>query len=223
MRWIRALAGCALLPAVPAAGRTLAAIAIAALPEARTLSWLGLGTGVLLWTIWSLLLPLPERGYILGHELTHAFWALCMGGRVGRMRVRRSGGFVELSKSNIWIALSPYFFPLYTWIILAAYGVCALFFDPVPGQPLWMAAVGWTWAFHITFTVRFLWMHQPDVREYGRLLSYSLITIILVCLFTLYDINTALRFTLFIGAVVAIFSVYFFCRGLFLSVFSGRA
>lgn len=41
---------------------------------------------------------------------------------------------------------------------------------------------------------------------------YILITIILVCLFTLYDINTALRFILFIGAVVAIFSVYFFWK-----------
>ena len=101
-----------------------------------------------------------------------------MGGRVGRLKVRRSGGSVELSKSNIWIALSPYFFPIYTWFILSAYGVCGLFFDPVPGQPVWMAAVGWTWAFHVTFTIRFLMIHQPDIREHGRLLSYSLITLI---------------------------------------------
>lgn len=41
---------------------------------------------------------------------------------------------------------------------------------------------------------------------------YILIVIILLCLFTLYDIHIALRFLIFIGTIVAIFSVYFFWK-----------
>lgn len=39
-----------------------------------------------------------------------------------------------------------------------------------------------------------------------------LILIILICLFALYDIHIALRFLIFIGTIVAIFSVYFFWK-----------
>lgn len=177
MRILKTLIGLALLPAVPAAVATLGSIGHAALPDFESPAWWGLGSGVLLWALWAWTLPLPERAYILGHELTHAFWTLCMGGRVGRLRVGRKGGYVEISKSNIWIALSPYFFPFYTWVVLAAYGLCSCFREPVPWVPAWMAAVGLTWAFHVTFTVRFLMLHQPDIHEHGRVLSYTLIVL----------------------------------------------
>ncbi len=175
MKALKALIGLALLPAVPASLATLGVLARAMIPDIESPAWWGLATGALLWALWAWTLPLPERAYIWGHELTHAFWTLCMGGRIGRMRVGRKGGYVEISKSNIWIALSPYFFPFYTWVVLAAYGICALFLEPVPLLPVWMAAVGWTWAFHVTFTVRFLTLHQPDIHEHGRVLSYTLI------------------------------------------------
>jgi hypothetical protein len=32
-----------------------------------------------------------------------------------------------------------------------------------------------TWAFHFTFTLQSLLTSQPDIQEYGRLFSYSLI------------------------------------------------
>ena len=175
MKALKTLIGLVLLPAVPASVATLGALAQAMLPDIQSPAWWGLATGAMLWALWALLLPLPERAYILGHELTHAFWTLCMGGRIGRMRVGRKGGYVEISKSNIWIALSPYFFPFYTWVVLSVYGIYAVFQEPVPGLPLWMAAMGWTWAFHVTFTVRFLMLHQPDIQEHGRVLSYTLI------------------------------------------------
>ena len=47
---------------------------------------------------------------------------------------------------------------------------------PVPW--LWMFAVGFTWCFHACFTIRSLMQTQPDVQEYGRVFSW---TLILVC------------------------------------------
>ena len=41
---------------------------------------------------------------------------------------------------------------------------------------LWgLAAVGLTWAFHVTFTISMLSQHQPDIQEHGRLFSYVVI------------------------------------------------
>jgi hypothetical protein len=40
---------------------------------------------------------------------------------------------------------------------------------------LWMFAVGFTWSFHACFTVKSLMQTQPDVQEYGRVLSWTFI------------------------------------------------
>ena len=52
-------------------------------------------------------LPNPVRIYVLGHELTHAVWGLAFGARVSNLRVRPTGGSVQLTKSNVWITLAP--------------------------------------------------------------------------------------------------------------------
>ena len=52
--------------------------------------------------------------YVFGHELTHALWVWLMGGRVSRFRVGRDGGHIVTDRNNFWIALAPYFFPLYS-------------------------------------------------------------------------------------------------------------
>ena len=49
---------------------------------------------------------------------------------------------------------------------------------PLPVPWLWMFAVGFTWCFHACFTIRSLMQPQPDVQEYGRIFSW---TLILVC------------------------------------------
>ncbi|MCC7300261.1 MAG: hypothetical protein IT583_04205, partial [Verrucomicrobia bacterium] len=42
-------------------------------------------------------------------------------------------------------------------------------------EPWWLAAVGLTWGFHVTFTVYMLSQHQPDIQENGRIFSYAII------------------------------------------------
>ncbi len=131
--------------------------------------------GFLIWVILFFLLPRPFRTYVLAHELTHALWALMMGGRVGKMKVEKTGGHVELSKTNFIITLSPYFFPFYTVLVIAAYYLTGLTTDVEPYRCWWLGTIGLTWAFHITFTVNMLSQHQPDVQEHGRIFSYTVI------------------------------------------------
>jgi hypothetical protein len=141
-------------------------------------AWYGLAIGLSLWIFLFLATRASDRLYVLGHELTHALWGLLMGARVGKIRVSHNGGHVLLSKSNMWIALAPYFFPFYTWMVFAAYALVSLKWDPAPLRPVWFAMVGLTWGFHATYTLRFLGMRQPDVLEHGRLFSYTVIYLI---------------------------------------------
>lgn len=126
-------------------------------------------------------LPDQTRVYVLGHELTHAVWGLAFGARVSNLKVRSSGGSVTLTKSNVWITLAPYFFPFWTVIVvllaLAVRGVLCFAKPeaPFPVPWLWMFLVGFTWCFHACFTIRSLMQPQPDVQEYGRVFSWTLI------------------------------------------------
>lgn len=121
------------------------------------------------------ILPRPFRTYVLAHEMTHAFWGMLMGAKVGKMKIAKNGGHVMLSKSNFLISLAPYFFPFYTGLVIAVWCIAALFTDLSAYEPWWLAAVGLTWGFHVTFTVYMLSQSQPDVQENGRLFSYVII------------------------------------------------
>ena len=148
-----------------------------------------LPVGFLLWVVIFFLLPRPIRTYVVGHELTHALWALMMGGRVGKMKVGKSGGHVELSKTNFLITLSPYFFPFYTVIVIAAYYLLSLKFNLGPYRIWWLAGVGLTWSFHVTFTLSMLAENQPDVQEHGRIFSYAVIYIFNVLVIGLWMVS----------------------------------
>jgi len=134
-----------------------------------------LPAGFVLWVVIFFLLPRPSRTYVLGHELTHAMWALMMGGGVGKLKVGKNGGHVELSKTNFVITLAPYFFPFYTFFVIAFYYLAGIWLEVEPYMAWWLGAVGFTWAFHITFTLNMLAERQPDIQEHGRIFSYAII------------------------------------------------
>lgn len=131
--------------------------------------------GFALWIVLYLCLPRPVRAYVLAHELTHALWAWILGARVSRIRIGAKGGSVTLSKANVWITLAPYCFPLYAAIIAVLNVALSLFFDMRAYQPLWLAALGLTWSFHLTFTASALLERQPDLLEHGRFFSLAFI------------------------------------------------
>jgi hypothetical protein len=116
----------------------------------------------------------PILTYVFGHELTHALFAVLFGGSVKSFHASDRGGRVTLTKSNFIITLAPYFFPLYTFIVLLFYGAAV-----AAGL---QRAVGWTvflagasFAFHLVLTAVFLQTDQSDIREYGIIFSFPLI------------------------------------------------
>jgi hypothetical protein len=131
--------------------------------------------GFLIWLLCWFCLPQPIRVYILGHELTHALWAILFGGKAKNLRVSAKGGSVRVTKSNVLITLAPYFFPFYTILLILIRLLLGFFFNLEPYAALWLFLVGFTWSFHFTFTFQSLMVRQPDIQEYGRLFSYALI------------------------------------------------
>ena len=94
-----------------------------------------------------------------------------MGGRVSRFRVGREGGHIITDRNNFWIALAPYFFPLYSLITIAIYGLLSLFFNMQPYGRLLYALIGVTWAFHLTFTCWMILKNQTDLSDQGTFFS----------------------------------------------------
>ncbi len=139
--------------------------------------------GVVLWLIAFFGLPRPILLYVFGHELTHALWVYLMGGRVSRFRVGRDGGHIITDRNNFWIALAPYFFPLYSLTTIALYGLLSLFFNMQPYGRLLYALIGVTWAFHFTFTCWMILKNQSDLAEQGTF--FSLVVIYLLNLIVL--------------------------------------
>ena len=131
--------------------------------------------GAVLWLIAFFGLPRPMLVYVFGHELTHALWVLLMGGRVSRFRVGRDGGHIVTDRNNFLIALAPYFFPLYSLIVIAGYGVLGMFFNVQPYGRLLYALIGATWAFHFTFACWMIPKKQTDLTDHGTFFSLVVI------------------------------------------------
>jgi hypothetical protein len=131
--------------------------------------------GSILWIVAFLALPRPLWIYVFGHELTHAVWVWVMGGRVSEFRITGGGGHIVTDRVNTWIALAPYFFPIYSVIVIALYGFAGLFWDLAPFRPLLFMLIGATWAFHLTFTVWMIPKGQPDLAYGGTFFSLVLI------------------------------------------------
>ena len=64
-----------------------------------------------------------------GHELTHAIWVWMWGGRVSRFEVSREGGYILTDTHNFWIALAPYFYPIYSFVVILGFGIASVFCD----------------------------------------------------------------------------------------------
>lgn len=175
-RLFRFLAGAALLPLCVASTLTLLDV-LRRVPSSHSLvspetAWLL--TGFVIWLAMWFFLPQPVRAYVIAHEVTHVVWAWLFGGRAHDLRFSDRGGSVRLTKSNVWITLAPYFFPLYTILVIGIRFAVGLFTE-VPAPLLWLFLVGLTWSFHVTFTIQSLMITQPDIQEYGRLFSYAFI------------------------------------------------
>jgi len=114
--------------------------------------------------------------YVLGHELTHALFVILHRGRVAEIHVSSDGGYITTDKSNLLIALSPYFVPFWSIICAGVYALSRLW----PGQHeytdlAFYAAMGVTWSFHMAWTLWMIPRDQPDLQENGTFFSLVII------------------------------------------------
>src|SRR6516162_148722 len=131
--------------------------------------------GAIIWFIAFFGLPKPILLYVFGHELTHILWVWLMAGRVTRFKISRAGGHIVTDTNNFWISLAPYFFPIYSILVLLFYAGVGSFVDLEPYRRWLYGLVGFTWAFHATFTVWMLWNGQTDLIEHGTFFSMMVI------------------------------------------------
>jgi len=175
--FLRVLCGIALLPLCWGLARTFVdSVSVTAGSAAGfSAEAIGLLAGMVVFVMVWLALPHPVRTYVFGHELTHALWGLCFGARPSNFSVTASGGSVRLTKSNVFITLAPYFFPFYTFVVIICALVTYAFLRSLPWLSVWMFFIGFTWAFHVLFTIETLARRQPDVTTYGRVFSWTFI------------------------------------------------
>lgn len=178
--FFRLLLGLALLPACWGVARCLfdAVVASAGASAGLTAEAVALIGGIAAFALAWMALSHPVRAYVLGHELTHALWGLAFGSRPSDLRVKASGGSVRLTKTNMLITLAPYFFPFYTFVVIVCALVTYAFLRPLPFLPFWMFLIGFTWAFHLLFTIETLTQRQPDISLYGRVFSWVFIYLV---------------------------------------------
>jgi len=175
--FLRMIVGLALLPVCWGVTRAFydSVVAAAGATGGITPESVALVGGMLAFAMCWMAVPHPVKTYVLGHELTHAIWGLLFGAVPSKLRVSASGGSVSLTKSNMIITLAPYFFPFYTFLVIVVALVTFAFIRPLPWLPLWMFIVGFTWSFHVLFTIETLAQRQPDVTLYGRVFSWVFI------------------------------------------------
>ena len=114
--------------------------------------------------------------YVLGHELTHAVFVVIFRGKVTDFHVSAEGGYITTNKTNLVIALSPYFVPFWSVICAVMYAVLRFTTDLRPGWDLaFYASMGVTWTFHMTWTLWMIPRDQPDLKENGTFLSLVII------------------------------------------------
>lgn len=177
VRWVKFVVGIFLLPFC----YVLTASFFSALTHATekkvwfTPEFWFFGLGAVLWLIIYHGLPRPLRLYVFGHELTHAVVVLLMGGKVSKFRVGRDGGHIVSSKINTWIALAPYFIPIYSVIVIGLYGGGSIFYNLEPYRAVLYLLVGLTWAFHATFTLSMIPRGQTDLAYGGAFFSLAVI------------------------------------------------
>lgn len=187
-RWVKFIAALFLLPVCWVSTQTFFSAFTRATLENRFWAseefWF-FSLGVVLWMIAFYGLPRPILLYVFGHELTHAIWVWIMGGRVSRFHVSRDGGHIVTDRSNFLISLAPYFFPIYSILLIVLYGVAGLFWEITPYAWVLYGLIGVTWAFHLTFTCVMIPKGQTDLTEHGVFFSLTVIYLMNLALISL--------------------------------------
>lgn len=177
MKYFRLFLGVLLLPLAAAMAWQFfdLSIGLGAAASANVLPfWLGLAG----YFVFQAAFFRPIKTYVFGHELTHAVVGVLSGAKLKSFKVRENGGSVVLTKTSVWIALAPYFVPLYTLALVASYAVASQF-RPLEGlHSYYLFLAGFSLAFHLSLTHYALLQGQSDLKQFGVFFSSVVILII---------------------------------------------
>jgi hypothetical protein len=177
-RCVQNLTGLALLPAAAVFVLACADVLARLAARPRAALWFLAGSGAYALLYACALLRLRPI-YVFAHESTHALAAWMIGGKVFSFSVGRESGRVDLSHSNLFIALAPYWVPLYALAVAAAYRFSSWSGASAHARELFLAAMGAALSFHLLHTAESLWSaRQSDLDEAGTLLSLALILLL---------------------------------------------
>lgn len=135
--------------------------------------------------------------YVFGHEVTHAIWVKLFGGNVAnQFHVSLEGGHVLTDRVNTWIALAPYFFPIYSLLVVSLYGMASLATDLSSYRWVLFLLLGFTLAFHLVFTCLLIVKGQPDLHYGGTFFSLMVIYLINLLIITVLLLLTGKEITM---------------------------
>lgn len=140
-------------------------------------SWWLYAAGALVYLGFEKYVHKPMWFYVWGHELTHAFSGLLTGAKIYSIRANSKKGEVRLSKSNAFVALSPYVFPFYSLVVLFSFWILQFWWTHPAAVRAFQFLIGFTLSFHASFTWDSLHRQQPDLKILGMALSGVLIII----------------------------------------------
>ena len=146
-----------------------------------SISTLPFWAGIFGYFIFQVIFDKPIRTYVFGHELTHALFGILSGARIKSFKVSTSGGSVSLTKTGLLIALSPYFIPIYTLILVGVYWGLSKFLDLSAFNLYFLFLTGFTISFHLSLTWFAIGKGQSDLKQFGVLFSLMIVIIVNCC------------------------------------------
>ncbi len=180
MKYLRIVIGFLLVPLVISLGTELFNYSVELLSKV-SVSTLPFWFGVLGYFVFQIIFDKPIKTYVFGHELTHLIFGLLAGAKVKGFKVSDSGGSVHLTKTGLIIALSPYFFPIYTIILAGVYWALSAFLDVSAFNPYFIFLAGFTISFHLYLTFYAISRGQSDLKQFGVFFSLVLVLMINCC------------------------------------------
>jgi len=173
VKFLKFLIALALLPLVAGEIWTLIDLGRAAVPvgQWRAAWFVSFGAGFISWVLIFIFLPRTMWLYVLGHEFTHALAAMISGGKVSAFKVTSKGGHIMTDRVNWWIALSPYFVPIYALIWIGLWLTVDFYYPLREWQPILYFGLGLFWSFHLTFTFSMMHLRQTDLSGEGYIFS----------------------------------------------------
>ncbi len=134
--------------------------------------------GIIAYSIFHLLIYRPAKLYIFSHELLHTVSSWLFGGKTKQFQITDKGGSVTTTKSNTFINLAPYLFPIYAILIWLVYFLFSFFYNLERYRNPFLFLIGLSLAFHIIFSAELLKTKQSDLVKSGYLFSISIIYIV---------------------------------------------